>query len=137
MTAATLVFFSSFYSFSFGLESHSFHSPVSPHGLSISQVLMSSYFFTTLLLFQVYCIDVCSLLLLFSCKVVSDNLQPCELYVAYKAPLSMGFPRQKYWSGLAFPSPRDLHNPGVKPASPALQTDSLLLSHQGNPQLAY
>jgi len=32
----------------------------------------------------------------------------------------MGFPRQEYWSGLPFPSPGDLSNPGIKPASPAL-----------------
>ena len=45
--------------------------------------------------------------------------------VAYKAPLSMGFSRQEYWSGLPFPSPGDLSNPGIKPGSPALQADSL------------
>ena len=37
--------------------------------------------------------------------------------VACQAPLSMGFSRQEYWSGLAFPSPEDLPNPGIKPAS--------------------
>ena len=37
-----------------------------------------------------------------------------------------GFPRQKYWSGLPFPSPGDLPDPGIKPGSPALQADSLL-----------
>ena len=45
-------------------------------------------------------------------------------------------PRQEYWSGLPFPSPRDLSNPGTEPrspVSPALQTDSLPLSHQGSP----
>ena len=36
------------------------------------------------------------------------------------APLSMGFPRQEYWSGLPFPSPEGLSNPGIKPVSPAL-----------------
>ena len=41
-------------------------------------------------------------------------------YIAHQAPLSMGFPRQEYWSGLSFPSPRDLSNPGIKPESPAL-----------------
>ena len=41
--------------------------------------------------------------------------------VAHQAPLSMEFPRQEYWSGLPFPSPRGLPNPGIKPASPALQ----------------
>ena len=39
---------------------------------------------------------------------------------ALQAPLSMGFPRQEYWSGLPFPSPGDLPNPGIKPMSPAL-----------------
>ena len=46
--------------------------------------------------------------------------------VARQAPLSMGFSRQIYGSGLPFPSPGDLPNPGIKPASPALQVDSLL-----------
>ena len=40
--------------------------------------------------------------------------------VAHKATLSMLFPRQKYWSGLPFPSPGHLLDPGIKPASPAL-----------------
>ena len=57
--------------------------------------------------------------------------------VACHAPLSMGFPRQEYWSGLPFLSPGGLPEPGidstVKPASPALQADSLPLSHQGSP----
>ena len=45
--------------------------------------------------------------------------------VACQAPLSMGFFRQEYWSGLPFPSPGDLPNPGIKPRSPALQADDL------------
>ena len=40
--------------------------------------------------------------------------------IAHQAPLSMGFPRQEYWSGLPFPSPGDLPDSGIKPASPAL-----------------
>ena len=40
--------------------------------------------------------------------------------VAYQAPPSMGFSRQEYWSGLPFPSPGDLPDPGIKPGSPAL-----------------
>ena len=40
--------------------------------------------------------------------------------VAYQAPLSMGFSRQEYWSGLPFPSPGDIPNPGIEPGSPAL-----------------
>ena len=38
--------------------------------------------------------------------------------VAHQAPLSMGFPRQEYWSGWPFPPPGDLPNPGVEPTSP-------------------
>ena len=45
--------------------------------------------------------------------------------VAHKAPLSMGFSRQAYWSGLPCPSPGDLPDPGIKPSSPALQAGSL------------
>ena len=45
--------------------------------------------------------------------------------VAYQAPPSMGFSRQECWSGLPFPSPGDLPDPGIKPGSPALQADAL------------
>ena len=45
--------------------------------------------------------------------------------VVCQAPLSTGFPRQEYWSGLPFPSPRDLPDPGIEPQSPVLQADSL------------
>ena len=45
----------------------------------------------------------------------------------------MGFSRQKYWSGLPFPSPGDLPEPGIDPSSPALQADSLPLSLLGSP----
>ena len=44
---------------------------------------------------------------------------------ARQAPLSMGFSRQEYWSGLPFPSPGDLPDPRIEPGSPALQVDSL------------
>ena len=47
------------------------------------------------------------------------------------------FPRQEYWSGLPFPSPGDLRNPGTESESPALQADSLLLSHQESPLILY
>ena len=40
--------------------------------------------------------------------------------VACQAPLSVGFPRQEYWSGLSCPTPGDLPNPGIEPTSPAL-----------------
>ena len=45
--------------------------------------------------------------------------------VACQAPLSMGFSRQEYWSGLPFPSPGDLLNPEIEPGSPAFQADAL------------
>ena len=80
--------------------------------------------------------------------ISSDNLYPggtCVLShfsrvqlfvtpwtVARQAPLSMGFPRQEYWSGLLFPPPGDLPDPGIEPTSPsslALQANSLPLNH--------
>ena len=45
--------------------------------------------------------------------------------VAHQAPQSMGFSRQQYWSGLPFPSPGDLPDPGIEPGSPPLQADAL------------
>ena len=96
----------------------------------------------------------------FSHLVMSDTLQPHELQhtrppcpdgqlleftqihvqifatpwtVAHQAPLSMGFPKQEYWSGLPFPPPGDLPDPGIKPQSPALQVDSLSSEPPGKP----
>ena len=57
--------------------------------------------------------------------------------VTHQAPLSMGFFRQKYWSGLPSPPPGGLPDPGIKPAPPAattLQVDSLPLNHWGSPK---
>jgi len=42
--------------------------------------------------------------------------------IAHQAPLFMGFPRQEYWSGLLFPSPGDLPDPGMEPTSPELSS---------------
>ena len=53
--------------------------------------------------------------------------------VAYQAPPSMGFSRQEYWSGLPFPSPGDLPDPGIEPRSPTLQADPLTSEPPGNP----
>ena len=50
---------------------------------------------------------------------MSNYVQPHELG-AHQAPLFMGFPRQEYWSGLPFPSPGDLPDPGIEPTSPNL-----------------
>ena len=54
--------------------------------------------------------------------------------VAYEAPPSMEFSWQEYWSGLPFPSPGDIPNPGIEPKSPTLQADSLPAEPQGKPQ---
>ena len=65
--------------------------------------------------------------------------------VAHQAPLSMGFSKQEYWSGLPFPSPGDLPDPGMEPRSPSFQAESLpseppdstILIGQGRGQLRY
>ena len=72
-------------------------------------------------------------------KKGSEVTQRVELFatlwaVAHQAPLSMGFSRQEYWSGLPFPSPGDLSNPGIEPWSPALQADALSSEPPGKPQ---
>ena len=64
-----------------------------------------------------------------SCSVVLNFAPPWT--IACKSPLSVGFSRQKYWSGLPYPPPGDLPNPGIKPRSPTLQVDSLLSETSG------
>ena len=54
--------------------------------------------------------------------------------VARQAPLFMGFSRQEYWSGLPFPSPGELTNPGIEPGFPAWQADSLLSEPPAKPK---
>ena len=61
---------------------------------------------------------------------MSDSCDPMDR--SRQAPLSMGFPRQEHWSGLSFPSAGNLPDPGIEPS---LQADSLLLSHQGSPDV--
>ena len=55
--------------------------------------------------------------------------------VAYQAPPSMGFSKQEYWSGLPFPSPGDLPDPGIEPGSPTFQADALTSEPPGKPIL--
>ena len=57
---------------------------------------------------------------------VNPQTEDCQ------APLSMGFSRQEYWSGLPFPPPGDLAKPGIEPVSPALAGGVLPQSHLGN-----
>ena len=69
----------------------------------------------------------------------SKSLSRVQLFatswtVAHQAPLFMEFSREEYCSGLPFPSPGDLPNPGIEPRSPALQADSLRSEPQGKPK---
>ena len=67
------------------------------------------------------------------CFWLLSHVRLCDLMdCSLGAPLSLGFSRQEYWSGLPFPSPGSLLNPGIESASPAWQLDSLPLSHQGS-----
>ena len=70
--------------------------------------------------------------MLSSHKAVSDSFATPST-IAQQS-LSMGFPRQEYWSKLPFPSPGDLPDPGIELLSPALQVDSLPLCHLGSPR---
>ena len=63
---------------------------------------------------------------------MSDSLQPTWT-IAHQAPPSMEFSRQEYWSGLPFPSPGDLPDPGMEPGSPKLRADALSSEPLGNP----
>ena len=73
-----------------------------------------------------------------ACQVASLVSDCATLWtLAYQPPLSMGFSRHEYWNGLSGPPAGDLPDPGMEPASsvtPAMQEDSLPLSHQGSPQ---
>ena len=63
-----------------------------------------------------------------SCSVVSDSVTPWT--IAYQAPQSMGFSRQESWSGLPFPSPRNLSDPGINPTSPASPELQMVKCHR-------
>ena len=70
--------------------------------------------------------------LIFVCVSCSVWLFETLWTVVCQAPLSMGLSRQEYWSGLSFPSPGNLPNPGITPRSPALRADSLLSEPPGD-----
>ena len=57
-----------------------------------------------------------------------------QLCLTRQSPLFMGLSKQEYWSGLPFPSPGDLPDPGIEPRSPELQVDTLLSESPGKPQ---
>ena len=69
---------------------------------------------------------------------MSEVLSPVRLFaaawtVAYQAPPSKEFSKQQYWSGLPFPSPGGLSDPGIEPRSPAFQADALTSEPPGKP----
>ena len=84
--------------------------------------------------------ELCSLKKITSAKVKVKSLGRVRLFatpwtVAYQAPPSMGFSRQECWSGLPFPSPEDLPDPGIEPGSPVLQADTLPSEPPGKPMV--
>ena len=72
--------------------------------------------------FAATCVQL-EIIILSESEVTQSCLTVTPWTVACQAPLSMGFSRQEYWSGLPFPSPGDLPHPGIKPGSAALQAD--------------
>ena len=68
-----------------------------------------------------------------ACQARVVKTKTLSNYCSYQALRSMGFSRREYWSGLPFPSPGDLPNPGIEPGSPALQTDALPSEPLGKP----
>ena len=71
-------------------------------------------------------------IMLLSRSFISDSFAT-PWTAARQAPLSVGFSRQEYWSGLPFPSPGDLPNPGIKPMSPALAGGFFTIEPPGKP----
>ena len=67
----------------------------------------------------------------FTCSIMSDSATSWT--IAHQSPLSLGFPRQEYWSGLPFLSPGDVPDPGIEPTSPAWQADSFPVEPHGKP----
>ena len=85
-------------------------------------------------IFKCMCVCVCTHM----CKLSPVWLFVTPWTVAHQVPLPMEFPRQEYWSGLPYPSPGGLPNPGIKPMSPLspeLLADSLLAEPLGKPRL--
>ena len=121
---------------SISTHTHSWRTLANEHHTSyVDSVLKETWSFVNI----ITRIAVCMMFEYFKEKVVVGGLvaKSCPTLatpwtIALQAPLSMGFSRQEYWSGLPFPSPRDLLNPGIKPRSPALQADSLQLSYKGS-----
>ena len=97
-----------------------------PEALLFKPILSSFYHKASL--------TVLAFLLLDEVKLLSRvQLFATPWTIAYQAPPSMGFSRQECWSGLPFPSPGDLPDPGIEPRSPTLQADTLPSEPPGKP----
>ena len=85
--------------------------------------------------------QLCGVLIDVICRCFNNNKSCLTLVtpwtVACQSPLSLGFPRQEYWSGLPFPSPENLSDQGLNPRLLHQQADSLLLRHQESPDITY
>ena len=86
--------------------------------------------------------DIYTLLMCVCLRSHFSHVQLCATLwtVAHQAPLSMGFSKQEYWSGLPCPPPGHLPNPGtelISSVAPTFQADSLPLSHQGRANILY
>ena len=83
----------------------------------------------------VHLVFIISQVQLYVCMCLLAQSSPIVILwtIAHHAPLSMEFSRQEYWSGLPLPSPGDLPNPGINPASPAWQADCLPAGSPGKP----
>ena len=99
---------------------------------------MSNYVYINILFNCIYSIIIYSMY--FNCYLVTKlclTLLWPLWSVAHQTPLSMGFPRQEYWSGLPFPSPGDLSNLGIEPVSPVLADGFFTTESPGKPQIRW
>ena len=84
----------------------------------------------------------CAIIITVNFRIIVSDIESVILLfatpraVACQVPLSMGFSRQEYWTGVPFPTPGDLPDSGIKPWSPALQKDSLLSELPGKPNFS-
>ena len=107
----------------------------------MSSALTGGFFTTSTTWESILYIVLCILLVVIHCVYAYAQSLSCVQFfatawtLAHQASPSMGFSRQECWSGLPCPPPEDLPDPGIEPtppASPALQADSIPLSHQGS-----
>ena len=97
------------------------------------------YFHISLVLFFLSVLHILNMMSIKKVKVKSLScvwLFATPWTVAYQAPPSMGFSRQEYWSGLPFPSPGDLPDPGIEPGSSTSQADALPSEPPGKPYMS-